>query len=209
MRNVTRNIFLLLDGSLSSLEVKMYLPVFSRRVPYVCTYLVPDSMVYTAACCSTHFHNILVKCTQLTLRKRFMCTCTLSAHCCILDNHLKITLPHTHLVKSLMKIEVKWDDWYLGYDSALTSYIRPGTTWANEILFNEPCPWCRIAHSTWWPAVQCATTMLRMPPSFMELNLLLKIELLVLYLYTVCAISGCLLTGYDCITFKIYRVSVV
>ena len=32
------------------------------------------------------------------------------------------------------------------------------------LVWNITCPRCRIAHSTCWPAVQCTTTVLRLPP---------------------------------------------
>ena len=42
----------------------------------------------------------------------------------------------------------KWMNGVLSYDSALSSYTGPGTTWDNDEFCYETCPWCRIDHST-------------------------------------------------------------
>ena len=65
-----------------------------------------------------------------------------------------------------------------GHDSALQ-----GIYWAEENLGEwdeccyETCPWCRIDHSTCWPAVHHATTELRMPlyEEYIHVHLLLFI----------------------------------
>ena len=54
--------------------------------------------------------------------------------------------------------------WMVLYAKILVFYTGPGTTWANEMIFYESCPPCRIDRSARWPAVRRTITVLRMPP---------------------------------------------
>ena len=97
-------------------------------------------------------------CHTLTISSMHVSTIAL----CKRRSHLRILLYYTQSPWSILLKMIG----VLGHDSALVRLVRLGTTWTNEKVCYETCPWCRINHSTCWPAVQRATTVPWMSPTY-------------------------------------------